>query len=759
MKKILPLTIIIVMLNLCQYTTLFAQQNILYQNNQVGKFTFVSGDEYNSQIKFTIGDVITKAITTQNGTAYVISLTDGTPILEAGYPDLPKMTSSIIVPDDQNMQVQVAYAQYIEYTNIDIAPSKGHLLRTIDPSSVPYTFENVYNNNVYYPYDVAHFNEPYILRDFRAQTLTINPIRYNANTKTLRIYISILMSVSASNSPATNIMERSSNSNVEKEFHNLYKQRFLNYNNTSRYSSIADNGSMLIISNPLFETSMQSFVDWKIQRGMKTVMVNTTATGMTDASIKTYIQNYYAANPELKYVLLVGDDAQVPAAQPGANSIAGPSDNFYGYLAGNDHYPEVFVGRFSGTTITEINTQVQRSIEYEKTPLVQGSFGKSTHIGSAQGPGDDNQMDFEHQRGLRTQLLGYIYTSGDELYDGTQGGMDAAGDPVQQDVIDAVNAGRGIICYTGHGWDQGIGTTGTSNGNVASFTNVGMLPFFWSVACVNGNFTGTTCFAETLLRSTDGAGAPIGCVSTLMSTINQYWNEPMEGQDEMVNLLTTVVVGYDKKTFGALSMNGCMQMNDAYGTSGMDMTDTWTCFGDPSLLVRTATPQSLTASHVTADVPAITSVAVTSNVEGAFVALTMNNIILGTGTIVGGIANVSIPSAAEGDIIIVTVTAYNYTPHIGTIVITSAAAGIHENSLPGITIYPNPATDFISIQTTSGSTVDKITVYDMNGKVVYTNNNSVSGQYNVPADGWAKGTYNVQLTSANNTKTYRVVLK
>lgn len=754
MKKLLLL------IPVCCLTTLFAQQNIIYQNNQVGKFTFVSGDEYNSQIKFTIGDVITKSVTTQNGTANVISLKDGTPILEAGYPDLPKMTSSIIVPNDQNMQVQVAYAQYIDYPNIEIAPSKGHLVRTIDPSTVPYTFENVYNNNVFYPYDVAHFNEPYVLRDYRAQTLTINPIRYNASTKTLRIYIYILLSVSTSNAPATNIMERNSNSTtVEKEFHSLYGQRFLNYNNTSRYSSIADDGSMLIISDPLFETSMQPFVDWKIQRGMKTVMVNTSATGMTDASIKTYIQNYYAANPELKYVLLVGDDAQVPAAQPGANSIAGPSDNFYGYLAGNDHYPEVFVGRFSATTTTDVSTQVQRSIEYEKTPSIQGSFGKSVHIGSDQGPGDDSQMDFEHQRGLRAELLGYIYTSSDEFYDGAQGVADAAGNPVPQDIVDVLNSGRGMITYTGHGSNNAFSTSGFSSSEVPALSNTGMLPFIWSVACVNGNFTTTDCFGEALLRSRDGAGAPTGAVASLMSTINQYWNEPMEGQDEMVNLLTTVVVGYDKKTFGALSMNGCMQMNDAYGTSGMDMTDTWTCFGDPSLLIRSATPQNLTASHVTADVPAITSVTVTSNVEGAFVALTMNNIILGTGTIAGGIANITIPAAAQGDIITVTITAYNYTPHIGSLTITSAAASIHENSLPGISIYPNPATDYISIQTVNGATIDKINVYDMNGKVVYTNKNSVSGQYNIPADGWAKGTYNVQLTSANNTKTYRVVLK
>ncbi len=740
-------------------TTLFSQ-NFIVQNSQETNFKFLSGDEYESEIEFNVGDISYLVVNTPNGPAYAISTPDGTPILEAGYPDLPKMNASIIVPDDEAMQIQVVSAEYTDYPNIDVAPSKGTLSRVFDPASVPFAYADVYNHDVFYPFDLAHLNHPYILRDFRAQTITVNPVQYNSATRTLRVYTKIKLAISVSNAEPENILVRNPNAiSTEQEFSGLYGNRFLNYNNTSRYSAVNDNGSMLIISYPTFEAAMQPFVDWKIQRGMKTVMVNTTTTGSTTAAIKSYIQTYYTANPDLKYVLFVGDDAQIPAAQPGVNSIAGPSDNFYGYLSGNDHYPEIFVGRFSATTVAHVNTQVQRSIEYEKTPVVQASFGKSVHIGSDQGPGDDGEMDFQHQRNLRSMLLGYTYSLGDEFYDGSQGGVDAPGNPGPMDVANALDAGRGVMLYTGHGSTYACSTSGFSTSEVPNLQNAGMLPFIWSVACVNGEFTTATCLAEVCLRSANGSGQPIGAIGTMMSTINQYWNEPMEGQDEMVNLLTTVVVGYDKKTFGALSMNGCMQMNDAYGSSGMDMTDTWTCFGDPSLMVRTTTPMALTASHVTADVPGITSVVVTCNVEGGFVALTRNNIILGTGTVSGGNATVTIPAAAEGDVITVTVTAYNYVPHVGTVTITSAAAGVDENMLPGVSIYPNPTTDYISIQTVNGATVDMINVYDMNGKMVFTSNNTVSGPYSIPASDWAKGMYNVQMTSAGKTSVYKVMLK
>jgi gingipain R len=753
MKKIL-----LVLAGSC-FTTLFAQ-SVIMQNSQGGKFTVLSGDEYSSVIEFRTGDVISKEVTTQNGTAYTISTKNGTPILESGFPDLPKMNASIVVPDEENMQIQVVESQYTDYLNIEVAPSKGTLVRTVDPALVPFTFNDVYNNDIFYPFDLAYLGHPYIQRDFRAQTITVNPIQYNATTKTLRVYTYLKLSVTSSGMNGENQFVRNPNvTTIDNEYHKLYNNRFINYENTSRYSSVSDNGSMLIISDPAFEASMQPFVNWKIQRGTKTVMVNTAATGMTTDAIKTYIQNYYTAHPELKYVLFVGDDAQVPTAQPGVNSIAGPSDNFYGYLAGNDHYPELFIGRFSATTISHVSTMVQRSIEYEKNPLIDASFGKSIHIGSDQGPGDDGQYDFEHQRALFSELLNFTYTAGAELYDGTQGGEDAAGNPDALDAVDAINAGAGIITYTGHGYDQGLGTTGFSNTQVPSLTNAGKLPFFWSVACVNGNFSAGTCFAEALTRSTDGSGNPTGSVATLMSTINQYWNEPMEGQDEMVHLLTLNDVSYNKKTFGAISMNGCMQMNDAYGTSGMDMTDTWTCFGDPSLMVRTATPQNLVANHSGSNVPGTTTVYVSSAVEGAFVAVTMNNMILGTGTISGGAVNVTIPAAMEGDVMTVTVTAFNYVPHIGTVTISAASAGIDQNSLPGVSIYPNPATEFISINAVNGISVDAITIYDMLGKVVYNNKNSVSGQYNISVEGWAKGTYHVQLTSNGKTNTSKVILK
>ena len=73
--------------------------------------------------------------------------------------------------------------------------------------------------------------------------------------------------------------------------------------------------------------------------------------------------------------------------------------------------------------------------------------------------------------------------------------------------------------------------------NVNGLENGGKWPFIWSVACVNGEFHIGPCFAETWLRATGSDGSPTGALATLMSTVNQGWNPPMAGQDEMNAIL------------------------------------------------------------------------------------------------------------------------------------------------------------------------------------------------------------------------------
>ena len=67
----------------------------------------------------------------------------------------------------------------------------------------------------------------------------------------------------------------------------------------------------------------------------------------------------------------------------------GECDICYGYLSGNDSYPEIFVGRFSAESPSHVLTAVQRTIDYEKTPDQNGDwYRKGLMIASNEGQGN-----------------------------------------------------------------------------------------------------------------------------------------------------------------------------------------------------------------------------------------------------------------------------------------------------------------------------------------------------------------------------------
>ena len=159
-------------------------------------------------IHFPLDGFLRSDVNTPTGPAVVISLEDATRILQKGAPDLPKMTASVIIPDLAAMQIEVLEAVYQDFANILVAPSKGNLTRDIDPSTVPYEFGIEYTTNAFFPGELADLREPYIVRDYRGQTIVVYPFRYNPVTKTLRVYTDITVKISRVNDQGVNQLIR-----------------------------------------------------------------------------------------------------------------------------------------------------------------------------------------------------------------------------------------------------------------------------------------------------------------------------------------------------------------------------------------------------------------------------------------------------------------------------------------------------------------------------------------------------------------------
>ena len=622
---------------------------MLAEGNSNNSITLLIDNDNETILEYRISEFEKNKITIEGEDWYQIRLPKEGITQDKGFPELPVLNRSIIIPDQALMAIEVFDIEFKDYP-IKVAPSKGVITRDIDPAKVPYTFGNVYQEPFYYPNTIANLSEPYILRDFRGITVLTNPFAYNPVTGILRVYTYFKVRVYNKGTDSVNTFNRSRIS-ISRSFYTLYENHFLNWN-SYRYTPVDDSyGKLLVICHTNFLSQIAPYINWKRQKGIDTELVEFSTIGTTANQLKTYIQNRYNADNSLTFVQLVGDAPQIPSL----SYFGGGSDPGFSLVAGSDNYPDIFIGRFSAQTTADVIAQVNKTILYEKDLNTSATWlSQAMGIASAEGggdQGDNGESDITHMNLIRTDLLNYGYTSVDQIYDP---GASAS------TVTTNVNSGRGFINYVGHGSNTSWSTTGFSNTDASALTNGNKVPFIMDVACVNGNFVSLTCFAEAWMRNANG-----GAVGIYASSINQSWNSPMRAQDEVTDLLIAEI----HTILGGLYYNGSCEMMDVYGSDGVKMFKTWHIFGDASLQIRSKTPLAMTVSHPASIYTGTNSVSVSTGVADALVAITYNNTIYGKAfTNSNGIATVNFTNPPTGEITYtVTVTAFNRVTYIGTL--------------------------------------------------------------------------------------------
>ena len=633
----------------------------------------LSCTEQAATVDFRLRGFFHETVVTPRGPQQVVTVPKMASLLEEGAPDLPLFAIPVAIGDRDARAVKVESADYVEFNDIGIAPSKGNLSREIDPESVAYRYGEAYAHDAFYPAAQALPGEPYILRDFRGQNVMVYPFAYNPVAKTLRVYTHLVLTLQKTGDDGSNptVGRKGEATRLAPETDAMDGHRFVNYRAAgAKYAFVADEGELLVVCPDQYLAAMQPFVDWKNQSGRPTTMVNLSAIGGNNETlIKAYINSLYT-DPEhnLVFVLLVGDYADLT---PHAMNN-GRSDIWFGQLEGNDHYPEVLVGRFSAQNVADVEHQVAKVIYYERDIAATADWlAKGIGIGSTEGAGSGHnggEADYQHIDYIRDTLLHYTYAEVSQHYQGVGVGTNAAM------LSENFNSGVGICNYCNHGSVTGWYVGTYNNSHVNALVNDYKWPFIWSTACLNGKFD-ENCFAEAWMRATNNStGVPTGAIGGMFSWTNQPWQPPMTGQDEMVDVLCEWrSADRFHHTLGGASLNGNMKILDLHPSDQGATHNTWILFGDPSLLLRTDAPAEM---NVICQPEAIllgqTELRLSADADYALATLSFNGQVLGSTTIVNGEGTLAFPDQTDTGTALLVVTAFNRVTEVREIEIIPA---------------------------------------------------------------------------------------
>ncbi|MBA4378095.1 MAG: hypothetical protein C0395_05485, partial [Gemmatimonas sp.] len=575
-------------------------------------------------------------------------------LMEKGLPELPMICRSVAIAGTGEPVLRVVESEWTETAVDPVLPSKGHLTRDLDPAGIAFTFDALYRDGGVYPRETASLGDPFIVRDERGVSLRVVPFQYDAGRGVLRVLRRLTVEVVTKGTGGLNELSQTAATAAvaDPEFARIYRGLFAN-RGADKYVAIGTTGRMLVVTADAFQGALAPFVAWKLQKGIPVEVITMSSVGGTAAGIQAAIAGRYNAAPGLTYVVLVGDIADVPTLAGTYESA--DSDPSYGMVAGADLYPDLFVSRISASNVGEVQIQVAKFVRYERDPDT-GAAAEWYHKGSGLASNEGTPTDYERSNLLRTDLLAYTFTQIDQIYQPT--GTTAM-------ISSALNEGRSLVSYIGHGSGTSWSNPPFANTNVLALSNAWKQPWLLDVSCSNGDFSTAVCFAEAWLRA-GSVAQPSGAVGTYSASTLASWVPPCEMQAHAVDLL----VAEQANVLGALYFYGGMQVLDTYPTGeGPKLIEQYNIFGDCSLVVRTDAPLAIAPSHPPVVQLGAPVFQVNVGAPGAVACLSRDGVIHGTAVAdAGGLADIvlDVPVTVPGDMTL-TVTGYNLTTYQATL--------------------------------------------------------------------------------------------
>jgi len=629
-----------------------------------------------------------------------------------GSPNLPGFSRYLAIPQGANAVLTIRNYRVETFQGVEIAPAPRIPLDTEKGPLKYKKNQQVYSENAFYPAQPFLLSEPTKLRGVDAVMLGVTPFQYNPVTKELLVYrdIDIEVTFEGGNGHFGEDRLRS------RWFDPILKDALLNaaslpeidYNARIQQlhnSDLTGYEYLIVVPNSTVWTPYaQQIKDWRNKQGIYTEIVTLAQIGgNTPTILETYFNNAYNNwdIPPVAVLLMAdyGTDANTTITSPIWDSYC-VSDNILADVDGNS-MPDIIFARMTAQNATHLQTMVSKMLNYEDNPPTDFNFYHKPITALGWQTERWFQICSETVGGFWREEQGKEPVRINAIYSGTPGstwstatntatvvsyfGPSGLGyipaTPAElggwtggtaQGVINAINDGAFALQHRDHGGETGWGEPAFQSSNISSLTNSlnNELVFVFSINCLTGKYNyGSECFAEKFHRHTyngqnAGALGLIAASEVSYSFVNDTYVWGM-----MDNMEPSFMPAYgssvDERGFlpafgNAAGKYFLQQSSWPYNTDNKEVTyNLFHHHGGAFMQVYTEVPQTMAVTHNPILYSGSTSFSVNAP-AGAFIALTVNGVIIGVAESTGGVNNITIPAQQPPAQVLVTVTKQNY---------------------------------------------------------------------------------------------------
>ena len=663
-----------------------------------------------NQISFTVstGNLTAEEFSTEQGTFTRLMLDGGVASVDnVGKPELPFILKTIEIPVCGDVHV-TATAGRVRTLTAD----EAGITQTVYPTQPLYhksymgdrTFvkdEATYRTNANYGMPLATVKKAGIARDVCMADVRICPVQVNPVTNTVTIYDDINITVTYDN------VDMAATRELKLKYGSSAFGRPAQLINGIESAQIRDALStrpvkMLIIANSMFEGQLEAFANWKRRKGFIVEIAYTGTIGTTTDAIKNYIttqfNNATADNPAPTYVLLVGDQAQIPTYS-GQSLNSHVSDLYYFTQAGGDNVPDCYWGRFSAQNVSQLTPQIDKTMKYEQLSMGNDmTYLDRCVLVAGNDGGSSGDYGYSHANPamhyFEDNYSSTFFTTTDSYYN-PHASADAS------TIRTKLSNGTAYANYSAHCSSSGWADPAFTTSNISSLSNTGKYGFMVGNCCQSNKFEESECFGEAIMRATNkGAVGYIGGTDYTYWDHDYYWAVGVRSGNLSTNCTNCNLTTYDANNLGAydkmchthgesfsnwnvtqgsINYAGNMAVQSKYGASDNYVKYYWEIYelmGDPSVMPWLGQPADMTIrvdnvapiSNTIELIDGTTTIAVSTGAPYSYVALTQDlNLITATLTDANGNCTLTFPALNAGTTYELAASAQNYKTTFTTI--------------------------------------------------------------------------------------------